>query len=98
MKQISASVNRSAIQRVTAFKYLGVIFGEHLSLNEHVKAIISKAGRRVGMLDRARRYVALHSAAYAIYILTVRPILEYCAGSWAYSRGSKQPCRSEHKE
>ena len=50
------------------------------------------------MPDRARRYITLHSAAYANYISKVRPILEYCAGSWAYSRGSKQLCRSEHEE
>ena len=37
-------------KRVTEFKYLGVVFDEHLSWNEHVKAILSKAGRRVGLL------------------------------------------------
>ena len=53
------------------------------------------------MLDRARRYITLHSVAYAIYISAVRPILEYCAEGWAYSRESSaalklcQLCRSE---
>ena len=56
------------------FKYSGVIFDEHQSLNEHVKAIVSKAGRRVGMLDRACRCITLHSAANAI--------LQCCAGAW----------------
>ena len=32
--QFSVSVNGSAIKRVTEFKYLGVIFDEHLSWNE----------------------------------------------------------------
>ena len=47
--QFSVSVNGSAIKCVTEFHYLGVIFDEHLSWNEHVKEIVSKAGRRVAL-------------------------------------------------
>ena len=38
--QFSVSVNGSAIRRVTEFKYLGVIFDEHLTWNEHVTVIM----------------------------------------------------------
>ena len=38
-----------AIKCVTEFNYLGVIFDEHLSWNEHVKEIVSKTGRRVAL-------------------------------------------------
>ena len=34
-QRLSVSVNGSTIKRVTDFKYLGVIFDEHLSWNEH---------------------------------------------------------------
>ena len=47
-----------------------------------MRTIVSKAGRRVGMLGRVRRFITLHSAN-AIYISMIRPILEYCAGVWA---------------
>ena len=47
--QFSVSVNGSAIKCVTEFNYLGVIFDEHRSWNEHVKEIVSKAGRRVAL-------------------------------------------------
>ena len=47
--QFSVSVNGSAIKCVTEFNYLGVIFDEHLSWNEHVKEIVSKTGRRVAL-------------------------------------------------
>ena len=60
--QFSVSVNGSAVKRVTEFKYLGVIFDEHHSWNEHVKEIVSKAGRPVGLLGRVRRYITTHSA------------------------------------
>ena len=61
---------------------MGVILDERLSWNGHVKAIVSKAGRREGMLSRFRRYMTFQSAN-AIYISMIRPILEYCAGVWA---------------
>ena len=38
--QFSVSVNGSAIRRATEFKYLGVIFDEHLTWNEHVTVIM----------------------------------------------------------
>ena len=66
--QFSVSVNGSAIKRFTEFKYLGVIFDEHLSWKEHVKEIASKAGRRVGLLGRVRHYITTHSANAIFFI------------------------------
>ena len=79
--QFSVSVNGSAIKRVTEFKYLGVTFDEHLSWNQHVKEIASKAGRRVGLLGPVRRYITTHSAN-AIFLSMIRPTLVYCAVVW----------------
>ena len=80
--QFSVSVNGSAIKRFTEFKYLGVIFDEHLSWNEHVKEIVSKAGRLVGLLGRVRRYITAHTANAIFFLSMIRPTLEYCAGVW----------------
>ena len=41
ISQFSVSIVRSAIKIVTEFKYLDVIFDEHLGRNEHVKSIVS---------------------------------------------------------
>ena len=79
--QFSVRFNGSAIKRVTEFKYLGVIFDEQLSWNEHVKELVSKAGRRVALLGRVRCYITTQSAN-AIFLSMIRPILEYCAGVW----------------
>ena len=78
----SIIVNGSIIKRVSEFKYLGIIFDEHLNWNRHVKSIVSKAGKRVGLLGRLRRYLTAHSAN-TIYISMIRPIIEYCVGVWA---------------
>ena len=66
--QFSVSVNGSAIKCVTEFNYLGVIFDEHLSWNEHVKEIVSKAGRRVALLGRVRCYITTQSANAIFYL------------------------------
>ena len=55
-------------KRFTEFKYLGVIFDEHLSWNQHVKEIASKAGRLVGLLGRVRHYITTHSANAIFFI------------------------------
>lgn len=56
LDQFSISVNGSAVKRVTEFNYLDVIFYEHLSWSEHVKATVSKAGRQVSLSGRVALY------------------------------------------
>ena len=80
--QFSVSINGSAIKHVTEFKYLDVIFYEHLSWNEHIKAIVSESGRQVSLLGHVCCYITSHSAN-AIFISVIKPTLEYCSGVWA---------------
>ena len=44
------------------------MFDEHLSWNQHVKEIASKAGRLVGLLGRVRHYITTHSANAIFFI------------------------------
>ena len=75
------SVNGTYIKRVSQFKYLGVVFDERLSCNDHVKFILAKAGKRVGVLGRIRYCITWHSAKI-IYTSMIRPIVEYCDKVW----------------
>ena len=76
------NINGFEIKRVTKFKYLGVIFDEHINWNEYVKAPVSKAGTRVGLLGRMRRHIPSYGAS-TIYLSMIRSILKYCSGVWA---------------
>ena len=78
----SVNINGVPIKRVTEFRYLGVVFDERLSWNEHIKSILCKAGKCVGMLGRVRRHITFHSAN-TVYISMIRPIIEYCSCVWA---------------
>ena len=51
----------------------------YINWNEHVKAIVSKAGIRVGLLGRMRPYIPSYSAN-TIYLSIITPILEHCSG------------------
>ena len=42
------------IMRVFEFRYLGVVFDEHISWNSHVKYVLSRAGKRLGMRGHIR--------------------------------------------
>ena len=57
---------------------LAWFFDERLSWGSHVKKMISKAGKRAGMLGRLRDNLTTHSANASVYISLIRPILECC--------------------
>ena len=71
----------NVIKRVFHFTYLGIVFDDRLSRNEQIKYLISKAGKRVGMLGRLRRSLTRESAN-VVYCSLIRPILEYCVSVW----------------
>ena len=69
------------IKRVYEFKYLGVVFDEHIFWNSHVKYILSRAGKRLEMLGRIRGNLTSHCAD-SIYTTYIRPIMYYCDTVW----------------
>ena len=52
-----------------------------LTWKAHVKYLVGKVGKRIGMLGRARKNISMHSAnkVYKSYII---PVLDYCDTVW----------------
>ena len=71
MDSFTISVNGTSIKRVSQLKYLGVVFDERLSWNDHVKFILAKAGKGVEMLGRICYCITWHSAKI-IYTVNTR--------------------------
>ena len=69
------------IERVYEFKHLGVVFDEHISWNSQVKYILSRAGKRLGMLGHIRGNLT-SQCADSIYTAYIRPIMDYCDTVW----------------
>ena len=62
-KSFNICIDGKQIERVHEFTYLGVVLDERrLSWGSHVRKVISKAGKRVGMLGRLRDNLTSHSA------------------------------------
>ena len=69
------------IKCVFEFKYSGVVFDEYISWNSHVKYVLSRAGKRLGMLGRIRGNLT-SGCANSIYTAYIRPIMDYCDTVW----------------
>ena len=69
------------IKRVFEFKYVGVAFDEHISWNSHVKYVLSRAGKWLGILGRIRGN-RTSDCANSIYTAYIHPIMDYCDTVW----------------
>lgn len=54
--KFSVSIDGKDLTRVSEYKYLGVILDESLTWSAHVKYLLGKAGKRIGMLRIRLRY------------------------------------------
>ena len=77
VQNFTIQINGYVLKRVFEFKYLDVVFDQHISWNAHVKYLLAKAGKRVGMLGRIRHNLTTH-CANIVYTSHIRPILDYC--------------------
>ena len=78
---LSVDIDGKELTRVAEYKYLGVILDESLSWNAHVNYLISKVGKRIGILGSTRRSISMHTAGI-IYKSFILPVLDYCDTVW----------------
>ena len=74
-------IKGTTIKRVSEFKYLGVVLDETLSWNAHVNCILTKAGKKIGMLGRIREAIT-SSTASILYKSFILPVSDYCDTVW----------------
>ena len=64
------------------YKYLGVVMDDKLSWKSQIAYIVSKAGKRIGLLGRIRKQLTTYSAS-KIFKAFITPIFDYCDCTWA---------------
>ena len=64
------------MKRVYEFKYLGIVFDEHLSWNFHVKYIFPQVGKQLGMLGCIKGNLTSNCANF-IYTAYICPVMDY---------------------
>ena len=62
---------------------LGVTISNNLTWSKHVDNIVSKAGKRVYMLYQLKRAGISQLDLVKIYVLVIRPVLEYACPVWS---------------
>ena len=75
------SISHSPLDRVSSFRYLGVLLTPSLSWSNHITTICSKARKLLGLIFRHFYSHSSPSTLIKLYIL-VRPHLEYCSLIW----------------
>ena len=81
VKSFDIRISSHVIKRVSKFKYLGIYLDECLSWKDHIKSVVSKAGKKIGMLGRLRYNITTRSAN-VIYTSFIHPVMEYCDTVW----------------
>jgi exonuclease III len=79
------SVQNQNIERVTTYKYLGVVADEFFSFSEHSKAVKQKVCVNVGMLHRLKRNLTPPMLSVLINAY-IHSITDYCLTIWGPSR------------
>ena len=75
-------VNGSALERVSSYKYLGIIISADLTWANHIKGIATKTRKQIGLLYRRFYKHAQQDTLRAIYVALIRPHLEYGVPVW----------------
>ena len=79
---IYVKVNNTTLERVSSFKYLGLLFKPNLSWSTHIASIKKKAKKILGLIYRHFYQHCPSSTLITLYKTLVRPILEYAAVIW----------------
>ena len=78
----SVCVEGLVLKTVTEFKYLGVVLDGGLSYSAHIKYLLSKVGKRIGMLGPVRNQLTANSAD-TVFKSFILPQLDYCDTVWS---------------
>lgn len=75
------SFNDLMLQRVSDYKYLGVIFTTNLSWSKHINSVCTKSLKKLGYLRRTLR-TSPYETKLLMYKTLIRPVLDYASIVW----------------
>ena len=64
--QLTFSINGKQIENVKLFKFLGIMFDEHLTWKNHITMITNKLSKVIGILNRLK-HIYPQQALLSIY-------------------------------
>ncbi len=76
------TIDKTPVERVSSFKFLGVHITEDLTWSAHTDAVLKKAHQRLFFLRRLRKFGTSPSILRLFYTCTVESILTGCISAW----------------
>ncbi len=76
------TIDKTPVERVNSFKFLGVHITEDLTWSTHTDAVLKKAHQRLFFLRRLRKFGMSPSILRSFYTCTVESILTGCITAW----------------
>ncbi len=76
------TIDKTPVERVTSFKFLGVHITEDLTWSAHTDAVLKKAHQRLFFLRRLRKFGSSPRILRSFYTCTVESILTGCITAW----------------
>jgi hypothetical protein len=70
------------LERVSTYKYLGLLLSNDLSWSHHIKHLCSKARKILGLIYRRFYQFSSSESLFQMYISLVRPNVEYSSQVW----------------
>ena len=89
-------IGENALEFVTDYKYLGVVFNEHLQFKTAANLLSDSAGRALGMTINKCKVISdfgFHTFN-TMFNNGVTPILNYGVGVWGYDKNTNQSCNN----
>ena len=77
-------ISKIPIERMTETRFLGVIVDESLNWSRHVKTILSKMSRYVGIMYKIKKFLPL-KARLQVYHSFVQSHINFCSLVWGFS-------------
>ncbi len=76
------TINKTPVERVSSFKFLGVHITEDLTWSAHTDAVLKKAHQRLFFLRRLRKFGTSPRILRSFYTCTLESILTGCITAW----------------
>ncbi len=76
------TIDKTPVERVTSFKFLGIHITEDLTWSAHTDAVLKKAHQRLFFLRRLRKFGTSPRILRSFYTCTVESILTGCITAW----------------
>ena len=77
-------IEKTAIERKSGTRFLGVIIDESLNWTKHINTVLSKMSRYVGIMYKIKKYLPV-TARLQIYHSFVQSHLNYCSLVWGFT-------------